>query len=86
MTRFQTKSSRLADCAKIVCWRVGDLIPSDYGTHHGRAARFCGERWPINMLQTQPEEWMQAIQTTWPLREEFSLYLCGRIGSNEDKD
>jgi hypothetical protein len=28
--------------------------------------------------QTQPEERMQAIQATWPFREEFSLYLRGK--------
>jgi hypothetical protein len=28
--------------------------------------------------QTQPEERMQAIQATWPFRQEFSLYLRGK--------
>ena len=44
MTRFRAKFRRLSNCTKIVRWSKGDLIPSDYGTHHGRAAKLCGEQ------------------------------------------
>jgi hypothetical protein len=41
VTGFQAEFSCPGNCAKIVCCSNGDLIPSDYGTHHGGAATFC---------------------------------------------